>query len=304
MNKEEFLNLPIEDIRQLVLREDKPQTGVFITDGNRRLVMTQTGLTPGSKDFYPTYLKIITESFMRNLTTFFTHGLNTLLFPLFGASLLERDKTFKQDVMPELVRLLFQDEKWGSFYREYGIRVKTYGDMEPLHREFPGMDLEEKMKEREIATSGYTRHTLFYGFFSRGIFESSLEKKLNGFIETNHRGPSGKEWLELYYGEFVDTADFFITSTRLAGLGALPPFIYGKKTRMYTLVAPGVFALNEKTYREILYDLLYGKSYHSKQYLNETSRKDIERLGDFYQQQRDRVIGTGKIVGRSRVLNV
>jgi hypothetical protein len=73
---------------------------------------------------------------------------------------------------------------------------------------------------------------------------------------------------------------------------------------MYTLVAPGVFALNEKTYREILYDLLYEASYHSKQYLKETSREDIERLRDFYQQQRDRVIGTGKIVGSSRVLNV
>lgn len=303
VSREEFLEIPTAEVRRLVLKKRKPHTGIFVSDGNRRLVMIKTGLTPKSEDFYPAYVRIFAESFMENLTVFFNHGLKTLFFPLLGPSLLKRCDRYRQYVIPELVRTLFQGKSWISFYKKYGIRVKAYGNLNILNREFPGMDLEETIMQREVCTSTHQKHTLFYGFFSSGIFEAAFINKVNHFIKTHLREPNHQECAEMYYGEPIVPADFFITSTRSGYLGALPSWVYGKGTHMYTLASPGVFGLNKITYREILYDLLFLRPNEDNRNLDDINEKDIKSLEGFYQLHQNKVIGTGKTVGKWWVLN-
>lgn len=304
IGREEFLTLPTAEIRGFVHKRPRPYSGIFVADGNRRLVMTQTGLTPKSKDFYPAYLEVTTESFMKNLVVFFDHGLHTLFFPLFGPSLLMRGDTYCQYVIPELIRILFQDKKWLDFYREYGIRIKAYGNVHILGgRLFKGRDLGKTIKKGQSHTRRHRKHKLFYGFFSTRIFERALVRKFNRFIEDHNRVPDREEMSVLYYGEPIATADFFITSTKMGGLDALPPLVYGKDTCIYTLAVPGVFGLTEKTYREILYDLLFLRQDGPGRGLDDTGQREIEDLKDFYRQNRDRVMGTGKRIGKYWVLD-
>ena len=297
-DKTSFMELPVEEVRRLVLQKKNPLTGIFVADGNRRLVMTQTGLIPTADGFYEAYLKIITEFFMENLRVFFSHGLHTLLFPLFGSSLLARDETYRQTVMPELVRILFNSEEWQSFYREQGIRIHAYGDLNLLDRHFNDLNLMEKIKQGEQLTAAHPHHRLFYGFFSNSAFDRTFIEESRRFLHDHNRVPNPGESAKIYYGEPVDEADFFITSTRPGYLGALPPFAYGKNTRVYTLAAPGVFALNENTYREILFDIFHSEPHAAGTNPAGIDADSLRELGNFYRRNRNRVIGTGKMIGQ------
>lgn len=300
---EEFLHQPTEEIRKIVGRKNRPYTGIFIADGNRRLVMAETGLMPQEESFYDSYVKIFTELFRENLSVFFEHGLNTLVFPLFGPSFLERDDMFRQQVVPELVRILFTDKKWLSFYDEYGIRVRTYGNVERLNWEYPEAGLEEVVKDGASHTADHPRHTIYYGFFSDCVFDGLFVSAVHRFMETHRREPTRQEWVQLYYGEPLCTADFLITSTGLGYLGALPPLLYGKDTLLYTLVAPAIFALNERTFREILYDMLFENNGAGNGHAR-ASRNDIGELKSYYRKNQHKVLGISKKLGKFRVLDV
>jgi hypothetical protein len=306
ISKREFFNLPNGEVQRMVAKKNKPRTGIFLADGNRRLVMTRTGLTPDTnpRAFYREYVKLVTRCFKENLKVFFTHGLNTLFFPLFGGSLLEREKAYKESVIPELTTVLFHSEKWRRFYREYDIRIKPYGSPERLNREFPGMDLAGKIHETAALTSQHRSHTLYFGFFSTPWLAVDMIQPVQEFIKMKGCEPNRGELIELYYGENVSPADFFINSTRTAGLGALPPLISGKETRVYTLVSPGIFALNRETFRKILYDLLFCQDKEPSEISRKGSERGLEELKEFYTRQRKTVIGQGKRIGGFRVLNV
>ncbi|MCP4153121.1 MAG: hypothetical protein GY757_35645 [bacterium] len=303
MYRDEFLRLPYDVIRSMVLEKNGPDTGIFIADGNRRLVMAQTGLTPDSKGFYDAYLDTITQFFRKNLALFFDYGLQTLFFPLFGPSLLKRENKYREYVMPELIRTLFQSERWLDFYLQKGIRIKSYGNSQRLDKEFGGSELSDILRQCEKQTAGQTNHTLFYGFFSTESPGISHIRNLNEFLQRHQREPDKDEAIEMLYGEKVKPANFLITSTRMAGLGALPPLITGNETRIYTLIAPGIFALNKKTYCKMLYDLLFLNTSESDNSLNATTRGDMENLQDFYVHFRHSIIGTGRSVGNLRVLD-
>jgi hypothetical protein len=306
IGEREFLNLTAAEVRRLVRERKKPATGIFLADGSRRLVMTQTGLEPTSSPdrFYKEYLEIVTGYFRENLVVFFDHGLNTLFFPLFGGSLLGRDKTYKHSIIPGLTRLLFQDNRWLDFYREYDIRVKAYGDPGKLTGEFPGLNLPDVIERAVAFTSHHRSHTLYYGFFSTPWPGAAMIGKLADFVKTNGRAPNQRQSLELYYGENVAPADFFINSTRIGGLGALPPLVADQDTRIYTTAAPSIMALDRQTFREILHDLLFRREQGESRFQGRMDARDIQALKDFYQQHRRTVVGPGKRIGGFWVMNL
>lgn len=313
ISREKFLNLSTREIQRLVIRKKKPRTGIFLADGNRRLVMTLTGLTPGSDadGFYHEYLKIVTRYFKENLKVFFDYGLNTLFFPLFGPSLLERERAYRELVIPELTDVLFKSETWFNFYKKYDIRIKPYGNVKRLDLEFPGLDLAKKVTQMAALTSRHQAHTLYFGFFSTNWLGAEMIQRVNDFMKSHGCEPGRKKMIELFYGEDVPPADFFINSTRNAGLGALPPLISGRETKIYTMVSPGILALNRETYRNILYDLLVcreptkAKEPESSEYTPEEDfPRELEALKEFYRLHQQTVIGQGKRIGKFWVLDV
>jgi len=129
MAREAFLDLPTAKVRKLVEEKGKPRVGVFVADGNRRLLLARTGLAPDSKEFYSEYARFFVESLEKSLNLFFDHGLQILFFPLFGPSLLKRQNQFHSLTIPAVYNQIFQSPKWMEFYGEKGIRVKVYGDL-------------------------------------------------------------------------------------------------------------------------------------------------------------------------------
>lgn len=303
--KADFLSMSSAEISRFVRIENDDLTGIFLADGNRRLVMTLTGMTPGSQGFYEAYSEIAVSRFMQNLEIFFTHGIRRLFFPIFGNSVLERDKDFLQSVIPTLINSLFNDSTWLRFYNEHNIRVEFYGSPGKLDDVFPHLNLSGKIGEMKKLTSENTEHILYYGFFSDSYLDQVFSRNILQFIAENGKEPGRDELTRIYYGEYVPQADFFINSTRAAGLGALPPLAYGKNTRIYTTAAPGIFAVDSSLIREILYDLLIESSLLSNSSeADSLAQQDLDTLKDFYFSNRHVFTGRTRKIGRFQVLDI
>ncbi|UCH92840.1 MAG: hypothetical protein JSV88_21430, partial [Candidatus Aminicenantes bacterium] len=144
----------------------------------------------------------------------------------------------------------------------------------------------------------HKKHTLFYGFLSNNIGGMESVDLAIEFYQLHRRKPTYPEMKEMYYGENLAGADFFIMSTKIAGAGVLPPLISSKKTEMYFLPVPGVLGLTRETYREILYDLLFCRTDGTIKKYGADDLKDIEVLKKYYSPGESIVLGTGKRVGK------
>ncbi|MFX0136663.1 MAG: hypothetical protein ACFFDN_23700, partial [Candidatus Hodarchaeota archaeon] len=70
----------------------------------------------------------------------------------------------------------------------------------------------------------------------------------------------------------------------------------GQETQLYFLPAPGVMALTQDTYREILYDLLFQRM-NSTNYEYNYNNQDTESLKNYYLNHQSHVIGLGRRIG-------
>jgi hypothetical protein len=298
IGREEFLKLSTEEIHGIVQQKNSPRVGIFVADGNRRLVMCQTGLSPTSEEFYQEYARFFVDSLKKSLTIFFDHGLETLFFPLFGPSLLLRQNKFQSITIPAAYQKIFQSDEWFQFYKENRIRVKAYGEFSQLEKiDIKHLSFAKGIHQTIQKTASHDKHTLFFGFMSENTPGLEMPKYIIDFYKSHNRPPTSGEMLEIYYGETISPADFIIFSEKLSNR-ALPPFISNQRAIMYFLPIPGFLGLNALNYRRILYDLLYIQHQDSIPEYSDDDYNNIEPLNKFYQQHKNTIIGTGKRIGK------
>jgi hypothetical protein len=303
ISKEEFLKLSANEIAQIISKLGRPKVGIFVPDGNRRMTLALSGLNPDTDEFYHENARLATTYFMENLKVFFNHGLNTLFVPLISHNILERNQKYHEITLQEGLKKILIDDAWLNFYKENDIRVSVYGDIDQLSRSID-TSIGEWIEKSRIHTSKHKTHKLFYGFLSPKRVGMELVQLGIEFYKKDKREPSYEEQIFRYYGESIDSADFFIMSTKFAGLGALPPLICGQETQMYFLAAPGVLALTQESYREILYDLLF---FRPEKANNGYLKKELEGLSllkGFFLQNKNKVIGLGRRLGKFWVPNI
>ncbi|WLE97443.1 MAG: hypothetical protein QTN59_01130 [Candidatus Electrothrix communis] len=297
-----FFALPVKNIAKLVQNNNYPQVGIFLPDGNRRLVSAMTGLDEMSDDFF-TQLAITQASlFLNTLKVFFSHGLTTLFVPLFSHSVLMRGAQYRNITVLKTLEILLANEEWINFYNIFDIRVKIYGNLSVLQQVGCERAL-HWIKNIEKTTKKKSTHMLFLGVGGESLTGYDAAQGTINFYKQHQREPSLNELIEILYGQLIPPADFFIISSKLAGLGALPAFLCDGDTQVYYLPAPGVYALTEQSYRKILYDLIYMRE--SKDSANEqrVAQDEHERLIAWYANHATDVIGLGKKIGSVWVPN-
>jgi len=302
ISKEEFLKLSANEIAQITNKMGKPKVGVFVPDGNRRMTLAFSGLNPDSDEFYHENARQTTTYFMENLKVFFSHGLKTLFVPLISHNILERNQKYHEITLRDGLKKILVDEVWLNFYEEHDIRVSAYGDIDQLSKS-TGIFISEWIEKARDETAHHNTHRIFYGFLSPKRVGMELAHRGIEFDNQHKRAPTDEEQIQMYYGEPVAPADFFIMSTKFAGLGALPPLICGQETQMYFLAAPGVMALNQETYREILYDLVFLRPEKANNGYVENDLQDLSLLKDYYEHHQTNVIGLGRRIGKFWVPN-
>lgn len=296
LNQETFLALPTEKIVEIVQREGRPKVGVFVPDGSRRLVLALTDAEPGSDEFYRSCATLPALYLLESLKVIFSHGLPTLLVPILSRSVLNRGSDYRRLTALEGLRLLFADEEWMRFYDEYGIRVRAYGQPERL-AETECAEALTWLENTQQRTAAYRLHTLFYAIGELPLVGCDIADLGVAFWQQHGRVPTLGEQIRQYYGGDIASADFFVMSSKLSGLGAIPRFLVNGDTEVYFLPAAGAMGLNEYTYRLILYDLLYERvGLRTGVNGADLTSEDREALRIRYQQSVHRVIGLGRQV--------
>lgn len=302
---DDFLKLSTEEVRMIFSNKVKSRVGVFVADGNRRMIMCQSQISPSSDEFYQEYGVFFEKALRQALIIFFSYGLNILFFPLFGPSLIIRKNKFQSITIPYVFQKVFQGDEWFDFFKEYGIRVKSYGDLSQLQQiDIQHLNMAEGIKQTIEQTASHANHTVFFGFMSENTPGLEMPQQIINFYKTYGTTPSPGEMVKMYYGEPISPADFIIFSNKLSGHQVLPPFITTCKANAYFFPVPGFWGLTEKTFRLILYDMLFVQTGAAPAEYQEDVLYYIPELKRFYKEHQDNVIGTMKQIGQFCVSNL
>jgi hypothetical protein len=145
LTREEFFELTASAVAGYIAEAGRPKVGVFVPDGNRRMILAYTALPNDSEAFHTQLAANPANPLLSTPHLFFDHGLPTLVIPLFSRSVLARSPEYRLLTALKIMRLLFTDEEgddWPRFYEQYGVRVRVYGDPQQL----AGMECEPALK--------------------------------------------------------------------------------------------------------------------------------------------------------------
>jgi tuberculosinol/isotuberculosinol synthase len=283
---ETFQNLPTEEVARLV-REDGPKVCVFPVNGTRRWLMLEHPDEMAS-DFVGAYLQIVGRKYIELFSMFFDHGVHTLLSPFFGPDLLERKGEYLKLVSVGL-SWFAESEKFLTFYDDYGVRVRVYGDIRRYFPKASWPNLQNTFDQLAKQTASYDHHRLFIGICAHDATETVAEIGMR-FYEEHGRLPDRHEIVEVYYGEYVGPVDLFIGSDRPSSYDM--PLVATGIEDLYFTVAPSPY-LDVPTLRAILYDHMYARRVSDESY-HHLSMQDRRAMAELYALNRHRVLGLGR----------
>jgi tuberculosinol/isotuberculosinol synthase len=286
MDVDTFLKMPTPEVAQVV-RESGLKVCVFPINGTRRWFLLEYP-ERARKDFVRSYLDINAKRHLELYRLFFDHGIETLVTPVFGPDLLERNETYNELLEDGLV-IFVKNEDLLAFYEAYEVRVRVYGDADRYlaNTGYAGaLDAYDRLTQQ---TQRHDRHRLFFGVCAHDAAET-VAAIGHRFYQKHDRVPSKREIVEAYYGEWIDPVDLFIGTDRPAVFDM--PLISTGREDLYFTVAPSPY-MNARSLRTILYDHIYTRRVDDTGY-SELSPTDWKRLGEFYRCNRHSVLGLGR----------
>lgn len=287
MNLGDFLALPVDQVADLV-RSRGPQVCVFPTNGTRRWFMLEY---PPEKweapDFLSAYLAASVKRQIEQMGLFFRLGIHTLMMPVFGPDLLERGGRYLQMAATALEQLV-ADPLFLDFYREYGVRVRFYGDYRRYLQNTPYAYLSDRFDALAELTRLHDRCRLLFGVFAHDAAETIAALSVK-YYQEHGCIPSKRDLVALYYGEDVPPVSLFIGFDKFAAFDM--PLVATGSENLYFTVSPSPY-LDEMMLRAILYDHLFARSQEEPDY-EDLSPEALERMRAFYRLNRRNTLGVG-----------
>lgn len=285
MDIDTFLNLPTDEFAALV-RQAGPKVCVFPINGTRRWFMLEYPPEAQSEDLLWEYLAVIERRHIELYRLLFDHGIEYLLTPAFGPDLAERGDDYVEMVAKGLERLA-TDAKFRSFFRDYNVRVRFYGDYRNYFASTPYAYLTELFDDVTAQTLSNTRHRLFFGLFAQDASVNIAELSIR-YHAKHQRVPDKRALVEMYYGEYIPPVSFFIGFDKFSSFD-MPLVALGEED-LYFTISPSPY-LTARQLREILYDHLYTRRGDAEYSTLEPDEWKLMR--DFYQANMNRTLGVG-----------
>src|SRR5581483_552224 len=275
MELKSFLQLPIDKVAELV-RADGPKVCVFPINGTRRWFMLEYG-SQNWGDPVTAYMDIAGRNHIGLYRLFFDHGIDTLLTPAFGPDLLLRGDEYVRRIGAEGLARLAEHPTFTSFYDEYDVRVRFYGDYRRLLRGTDLAHLSDVFDAATERTRDHKRFRLFFGIFANDATQAVAEYSAS-YFQAKGRVPEKRELIEMYYGEYVEPVDLFIGFDRFSAFDM--PLLATGEEDLYFTVSPSPY-MDEVQLRRILYDHIYRRRTPEPEYGN-LSPEALEDLREFY----------------------
>ncbi|MFZ5821807.1 MAG: diterpene synthase [Chloroflexota bacterium] len=291
-----FLQLPCEEIARLV-RESGTKVVVFPINGTRRWFMLEHGHKKWD-DPVEAYLDIVGKQTIELAKLIFEHGIDTLLIPVIGREMLETRENYMEQLGARGLARVADHPDFLSFYKEYGIRVRFYGDYRKKMSSAPYAHLVASFDDVSERTKRNSRCRLFYGVFADHATETIADLAIRYH---NEHGvvPDKPALVERYYGEPVKPVDIFIGFDKFA-VYDYPLLGWGEED-IYFTVAPSLY-MTDLQLRAILYDHLYTRKEAQAEY-SMLSTQERENLRQFYRKHQQFTFGTGRMENRVWVPN-
>jgi adenosine tuberculosinyltransferase len=280
-----FAQLPAAEIAQLI-RAQGGKVCVFPINGTRRW-FTLEYPEEAARNFTAAYLDIAGRRHVELYRLFFDHGLDTLLTPIVGPDILQRDVAYGQILLEGLLWFA-QNPLFLDFYDAYQVRAAVYGD---ARRYLAGTPYEAALSafdELARRTAAYQGPRLFFGICAHDAAESVAAFGLR-FFQEQGRLPDRREIVTAYYGQYVSPVDLFIGFERPSAFDM--PLLATGHEDLYFTVAPSPY-LEAETLRAILYDHLYTRRVQEN--YHDISPETWRELGQFYRRRRGDVLGVGE----------
>lgn len=284
MDLRSFLHLAPEEVATLV-RASGEKVCACPINGTRRwfILEHQSLLKEGGEN---TYLQILLGKYTEIFQLFFSHGIDTVLTPIFGPDLLERGEEYLE-IAIQGMKDLVTDENFRAFVRENEVRVRFYGD---YVRSFRGTRFEfliDLFAQLTAETQHHARHRLFWGVVGNDATEQVAEIGAQ-YYAREARYPSRREIIEAYYGEYVAPVALFIGFDQFSAFDM--PLLATGREDLYFTTSPTPY-LTERQFRHILFDHLYARKGETD--YSDFSPEDWARMHHFYQVNRENTLGVG-----------
>jgi tuberculosinol/isotuberculosinol synthase len=292
MDQETFLNLPTEEIADLV-RERGPRVCVFPINGTRRWFMLEHA-DVADENFVSNYRKVMVEKHLEIYRLFFDHGINYLLTPIFGPDLfLDRSEDYVSYAVDSMA-LLARHPDFLHFYQEYNVRVRCYGDYEKYLASSTYEYLSDVFEDIMNKTSQNYQYYLLFGVFAHDATETIARISVD-YYQNNECLPNKDDIVKLYYGVSVPSVDVFIGFDKFAAFDM--PLIATGNEDLYFTVSPSLY-MSKLQLRSILYDHIYKRQCKETDY-EYVTEADWEVMRTFYHNNNDNTLGVGAIHPRA-----
>jgi adenosine tuberculosinyltransferase len=235
------------------------------------------------------YIELNSRRHVELYQLLFEHGINTLLAPIFEPVMRKRGEAYRQQIIAKGLAAVATHPTFTSFYRDFQVRVRFYGDYQKIFPETECADVCGYFDQVMANTQAHDQHRLFYGVSTRRALEDVVDMAVRVHGERG-QVPDRKMLIEMYYGEPISPVSLFITSGKFNVFGV--PLLETDDTSLYFTVAPSPY-LTERQLRAILYDHLYCRRISAKSSYSDLVSDEFGVMRAFYQTYRETTLGTG-----------
>jgi tuberculosinol/isotuberculosinol synthase len=270
-----------------LVRAAGPLVCVFPINGTRRWFILEH--EESRQNIQQAYSNAAGERHVELCKMCFDHGLDTLVTPVLNSKHAGRSGEYMKKIGAESLTLVANHPAYLSFYEEYQVRVRFYGD---FRKHLAGTAYEyvcDEFDNLARLTSSNNRHRLFFGFFADDAAESIANLAIRHFRATGET-PTREKLVELYYGEFIEPASLFIGFSKLRVYDY--PLLNLGQENLYFMVAPSLY-MTEQQLRAILYDHTCLRRIEEENYADLTEM-DFRSMKNFYQSNRETTLGIGE----------
>jgi tuberculosinol/isotuberculosinol synthase len=290
MDLDKFLNLPKGEVATLV-RASGSKVVVFPINGTRRWFTLEYG-DQKFDDPITAYLDIAMQRHIELYKLFFDHGIDTLLTPVIGPEILATREGYMQKIGADGLARIVTHPLFLSFYDEYEVRVRFYGEYRKHLKDTPYEHLSDLFDGISETTAKNDGFRLFFGAFADNLNATTIVADLSVSYFKEYGGiPDRKKIIELYYGEYVEKADIFIGFDRLAVFDY--PLLNWGEEDLYFSLAPSLY-IDEQELRYILYDHLFTRRTPERNY-ETLDREEFTGIQTYYRDNKDKIIGVGTL---------
>jgi len=295
---QDFLDLQRRDVAEIVKKQGRPKNVALVVDGTRRMLQLASEAGVYSYEQDPANeMRQLMEVSVSAGDILFDMGVEVIIGPLATMGNLKRP-----GFIPHGLKLLLDpltEEDTLEVLERHHAALTFYGDLDHIRSQNEGGVIDKYVDFFNQRNPKNPQHRVLVGLgISADSDILSVARLYSTFTSESGMTPSVEDLRKTYFGFRVPPVDIFIRSNEVKESGCLHPLLESDETQLYFPTSPGALSINEKVLRMILYDYLYNRiksgGTHTHGVLSEEERKFAL---EFYQANRDRVIGVGGQVG-------